>query len=220
MLGTNARIAGIANITTGNGATAITHDNTLTVDVSAITDGSMMTIAGPGNTIITGLNGRNTIDLGTAHTAADTINLHAIATAGLDRVINFALATDVLGLGLLQAAGAHLGTTAQVGQVTSLGTGLPNTVNVFILNGTAVNAANSNALTALTFTGLGGASAGSGGTAGTALVIYGATQDADARVALAGINTAGSITSAFDLAVLVGVNVQAAFTNADFSGWF
>jgi hypothetical protein len=134
--------------------------------------------------------------------------LAAVSTAnGLDTINNFsvalanAAAEDVLNFAAIAAVTA--GTTADLSNatVTALNGALTAGDNVLILDDAApFLVANAAALTALTtaFTTV---------TSGNLIVAYAATADGDARIALVTL-TAGDITDAVDLAVLVGVDVD------------
>lgn len=199
-------------ITTGAGADTIT----ITVgggDTKDVTD----IRAGQGN---------DTITLAATSAGTDTIRFEVRSINGIDSISNFsagvgaagaagATGGDVLNFALEEASGSFRGNSSSAIQVVgALNTALADAnTSVVRLTGAATAAADAAALNALTFTTLTGA-------AGDKIVlIYGASDTADARVAVATLATGGNdFNDAVDVAVLVGVNRTTAFNLDDFGG--
>jgi len=172
---------------------------------------------GTGADTITGGAGNDSIILGSEAATVDTLitlvgsasTLTAVSTAnGTDSVTGFQVGAggDVLDFSAIAAVTA--GTVAQLStQVTATNAALTAGDNVIWLNdGTAaLNAADATALAALTtaFTGV---------TTGNVIVAYTATDNGNIRIALATL-TAGDISAAVDIAVLVGVDVDNILVN-------
>jgi hypothetical protein len=200
-------------ITTGNG------NDTITVSAGALSFKDATDIrAGQGN---------DTINLfANAEAGTDTIRFEVRSINGIDSISNFfgggddkaAAGTaggDVLNFALEEASGSFRGNSSAAVQVVgALNTALADANTAVVrLTGTATAAADAAALNALTFTALAGA-------AGDKIVlIYGASDTADARIAVATLATGGNdFNDAVDVAVLVGVNRTTAFNLNDFGG--
>jgi Ca2+-binding RTX toxin-like protein len=182
--------AGADSITGGAGADALT--------------------GGTGADIITGGAGNDAIDV-TAAADVDTVvfsagtaaTLTAVATAnGLDTITGYAVANDLLDFAAIAAVTE--GTTSNLNNAitTAVNQGLNVGDNVLVLDDSVAGllAADATALAALTtaFTTV---------TSGNLLVVYAASDNGNARVALVTL-TLGDISAAVDIAILVGIDVD------------
>ena len=191
----------ISGLTSGSNINAIYYTGTSGDEV--ITGGDLVeTITGAnGNDVITGGGGNDIIVFSTASAnGIDSIYLGVVNGSAVDDKLDFTANGDFLGT-VTESCGIFAET-----DVTNTGSGIANDAanqNILFLTGDYFADAATLAAATTVFSAVG---------AGQVLIVYAGTSSDHARIAVCTLSAGGDVTSATDVAILVGVTVVEAST--------
>ena len=191
----------ISGLTSGSNFDTIYYTGTSGDEV--ITGGALVeTITGAGgNDVITGGGGNDIIVFSTASAnGIDSIYLGVVTGSAVDDILDFTANDAFLGT-VTESCGIFAET-----DVTNTGSGVANDAanqNILFLTGDYFADAATLAAATTVFSAVG---------AGNVLIIYAGSSSDHARIAVCTLSAGGDVTSATDVAILVGVTVVEAST--------